>query len=173
MNSKTELLLKTMRFLAWLVFIGLLIKAGAIMMSFGVSIKNPEAAKDLYRGMDLSRYETYSFINYTVIVFYYILLYLMQAYIALFAAKLLSSINMEKPFTKTVVDLLKRISVTILAVWILAILHNLHVSVLEKYAAITPEFIAGEFIFLAGMIYVLAQLFKRGAEMQTENDLTV
>lgn len=173
MNSKTELLLKIMRFLAWVVFIGLLIKAGAIMMSFGVSISNSEAAKDLYRGMDLSRYETYSFVNYTFIVIYYILLYLLQAYIALFATKLLSSMNMEKPFNTTVVDLLQKISYTILGVWIIAILHNIHLVILEKVADIQPEHIAGEFIFLAGMIYVLAQLFKRGAEMQTENDLTV
>ncbi|MBC8757166.1 DUF2975 domain-containing protein [Kordia sp. YSTF-M3] len=173
MNSKTELVLKVMRFLVWLVFIGLLIKAGAIMMSFGVSVNNSEAAKDLYRGMDLSRYESYSFINYTSIVFYHILLNLMQAYIALFVAKLLSSINIEKPFTKTVADLLKRISITVFGVWILAMLHNLHVAILEKYAAITPDYIAVEFIFLAGVVFVLAQLFKKGVEMQTENDLTV
>ena len=52
-------------------------------------------------------------------------------------------------------------------------LHNIHVGILERVADIKPEHIAGEFIFLAGMIYVLSELFKRGAEMQTENELTV
>jgi hypothetical protein len=143
------------------------------MMAFGVSVNNPEAAKDLYRGMDLSRYETYSFINYAVIVMYYIVSYLMQAYTALFTAKLLSNINIDKPFNTTVVALLRKISLAIFIVWILAIVHNIHVTILEKVALITPDYIAGEFIFLAGMIYVLAQLFKRGAELQSENDLTV
>ena len=173
MKSKTEKLLKVMRFLACLAFIGLLIKAGAIIMSFGVSIQNPEASKDLYKGMDLSRYADYSFINYTLIVGYYVLLYLMQAYIALFMTKLLSSLNLEKPFTETVVDLLKKVSYTIFGVWLIAMLHNAHVIGLEKYAGIDAEPFAGEYIFLAGIVYVLAQLFKRGVEIQAENELTV
>ena len=173
MNSKTEKLLKLMRFLEWIAFIGLFIKAGAIIMSFGVSVQNPEAATDLYQGMDLSRYAKASFAHYTIIVFYYILLYLLQAYIALFITKLLSAINIEKPFTQTVVDLLNKISYTILAVWILAIIHNAHVIGLEKYAEIIAAPFAWEYVFLAGIVYVLAQLFKRGIVMQTENELTV
>lgn len=173
MNSTTGKLLKLMRLLAWLAFIGLLIKAGAILMSFGVSFSNPEAAKDLYKGMDLSRYETYSFFQYAIIVMYFILLYVMQAYIALFGAKLLSAINIEKPFSKTVADLLQKISYTIFGVGILAIVHNIHVAILNVSTGIIADLIAGEFIFLAGLVYVLAQLFKKGAEMQAENELTV
>ncbi|QHI39334.1 hypothetical protein IMCC3317_47440 [Kordia antarctica] len=168
MNSKTELLLKIMRFLAWIAFIGLLIKAGALIMAFGVSIDNSEAAKDLYRGMDLSRYETYSFVQYSMIVMYHILVYIMLAYIALFATKLLSTINIEKPVTKTVADLLNKISIAILGVLILAILHNVHVAILEKYEAIIPEYIASEFIFLAGIVYVLAELFKRNLKNEIQ-----
>lgn len=173
MNSTTVKLLKLMRLLAWLAFLGLLVKAGAIIMSFGASINNPEAAKDLYKGLDLSRYETYSFIHYTIIVMYFILLYLMQAYIALFGAKLLKSINVEKPFSAEVVQLLHKISYTIFGVGILAILHNIHVAILNVKAGIMADLIAGEFIFLAGLVYVLAQLFKKGAILQTENELTV
>lgn len=173
MNSNTGKLLKLLRLLAWLAFIGLLIKAGAIMMSFGASFSNAEAAQDLYKGMDLSRYESYSFFQYTIIVMYFVLLYVMQAYIALFGAKLLSAINIEKPFSKTVADLLHKISYTILGVGMLAIVHNIHVVILEKTMNISADVIAGEFIFLAGLVYVLAQLFKKGAEMQAENELTV
>ncbi|MGH1386636.1 DUF2975 domain-containing protein [Kordia sp.] len=173
MASKTEKLLKLMHFLAWLAFIGLLIKAGAIIMSYGVSIQNPEASKDLYKGMDLSRYADVNFAHYSMIVFYHALLYLLQAYVALFVAKLLNAVNLEKPFTMTVVAILRKISITIFAVWILAMVHNLHVVLLEKYAAIEAEPFASEYIFLAGIVYVLTQLFKRGVEMQNENELTV
>jgi hypothetical protein len=31
----------------------------------------------------------------------------------------------------------------------------------------------GEFLFLAGIVFVIAQIFKRGIEIQTENELTV
>jgi len=37
-----------------------------------------------------------------------------------------------------------------------------------------PESIeAGEILFMAGLVFVIAQIFKRGVEMQAENELTV
>lgn len=173
MKIYSELILKAMRILAWIAFVGLLIKAGAVIMSYGVSIQNSEASKDLYKGMDLSRYAEYNFANYSIITFYYILLYLLQAYIALFATRLLSEINLEKPFTIAVAGILEKISTIIFWVWILAIVHNIHVELLAKYASIEAEPFAVEFIFIAGIVYILAQLFKKGIVMQNENELTV
>ncbi|MFK7748758.1 MAG: DUF2975 domain-containing protein [Kordia sp.] len=173
MKISSEFILKAMRVLAWIAFIGLLIKAGAVIMSYGVSIQNPEASKDLYKGMDLSRYFEYNFVHYSIITFYYIFLYLLQAYVALFATRLLSEINLEKPFTTTVASILQKISSIIFGVWILAIVHNIHVELLAKYATIKAEPFAVEFIFVAGIVYILAQLFKKGIVMQNENELTV
>jgi hypothetical protein len=54
-----------------------------------------------------------------------------------------------------------------------ALVHNLHVAGLQRYMGIPGNPISIELIILAGLLYILAQLFKRGIEMQTENDLTV
>jgi hypothetical protein len=32
---------------------------------------------------------------------------------------------------------------------------------------------SGEYFFIAGMVYIISQVFKRGIEMQEENTLTV
>ena len=77
---------------------------------------------------------------------------------------------MEKPISHAVVQVLKKISFAVLGVWIIAILNNIHVALLEKYASIHPEFITIEFIFLAGIVFILAQLFKRSVEMHSENN---
>ena len=53
MKTKTESILTTMNVLTWVVFIGLLIHAGAIIVSYFISIINPEGAKNLYLGLDL------------------------------------------------------------------------------------------------------------------------
>src|SRR5882724_11804558 len=105
MKSKTENILIVMNVLAWVVFIGLVIIAGSISISFFVSIGNPQAAKDLYKGMSLYAYRQQSFVNYTFIVVYKVMLNIVQAYIAFLMTRLLSTINISKPFNAGVVKL--------------------------------------------------------------------
>ncbi len=54
MIIKTEQALGTMKFLTWVVLIGLIAQSVAILISYFVSLSNPEAAKDLYEGLDYS-----------------------------------------------------------------------------------------------------------------------
>jgi hypothetical protein len=173
MKSKTEKLLRVMNILAWVVFIGLLIVAGSIIISYFVSIGNAQAAKDLYRGMDLYAYRHHSFGHYTFVVGYKVMLYITQAYIAFLMTSLLSRLNISKPFNADVVKLMQKISYSILCVWLVAMVHNIHIGILEKSYGLVATYISGDSIFLAGIVYVLAQMFKRGVEIQSENDLTV
>lgn len=172
-KSKTENLLIVMNILAWVVFIGLLIVAGSITISYIVSIGNPQAAKDLYKGMDLSAYRQHSFAQYTVVVGYKVILYITQAYIAFLMTRLLSGLNISRPFSADVVKLMQQISYSILFVWIVVMVYNIHVAILEKSYGIVATYISGDSIFLAGIVYVLSQMFKRGVEIQSENELTV
>jgi hypothetical protein len=173
MKSKTQKLLTVMNILAWIVFIGLLIQAGSIIISYVVSIGNAQAAKDLYRGMDLSVYRQQSFGHYTFLVGYKVIFYIMQAYIAFLMTRLLSRLNISKPFNADVVKLLQEISHSILCVWLVAMVYNIHAAILEKSYGIAAAYISGDSIFLAGIVYVLAQMFKRGVEIQSENELTI
>ena len=173
MKSRTEFLLRLMNVLAWIVFIGMVVIAGSITISYFVSISNPEAAKDLYKGMNLYAYRKQDFANYTLLVGYKIILNILQAYIAFLMTRLLSSINLAKPFNSDVVKLMQKISYSILCVWVVAVIHNVHVAILEKSYGLATAYISSDSIFLAGIVYILAQLFKRGAEIQSENELTV
>ena len=173
MKSKTEKLLTIMNILAWVVFIGLLIKAGSIIISYFVSISNDEAAKNLYRGLDLSAYKHQNFWHYTFLVGYKVILCVTQAYIAFLLTSLLTRLNISKPFNADVVKLLQKISYSILCVWLVAMVHNIHLAILGKMYGLSTTYISGEFIFLAVIVYILAQMFKRGVELQQEQDLTV
>lgn len=173
MKSKTEKLLRVMNILACVVFIGLLIVAGSITISYFVSIGNAQAAKDLYRGMDLYAYRLHNFGHYTFVVGYKVILYITQAYIAFLMTSLLSRLNISKPFNADVVKLMQKLSYSILCVWLVAMVHNIHIGILERSYELVATYIPGDSIFLAGIVYVLAQMFKRGVEIQSENDLTV
>ena len=54
---KTKKLLKIMHVLAWLVFLGLLIRVGTIIITYLISINNGGASKNLFEGLDLSTYK--------------------------------------------------------------------------------------------------------------------
>jgi hypothetical protein len=62
---------------------------------------------------------------------------------------------------------------TILGIWVFAMIYNIHVGILEKVYGIAASYISGDFLFLAGVVFIFAQMFKRGVEIQHENELTV
>jgi len=173
MKSKAEKLLAVMHILAWIVFIGLTVIAGAIIISWFVSIGNAQASKDLYKGLDLSDYRQHSFLQYTFVAGYKVIWYITQAYIAFLMVSLLSKLNIARPFSADVAFLMQKISYAILCLWMIAMAYDIHVGILEKIYGIAATYISGDAIFLAGIVYILAQMFKRGAEIQSENELTV
>ncbi|PTX59846.1 hypothetical protein C8N46_108159 [Kordia periserrulae] len=167
MKNASEWILKAMRLVAWIVFVWMLVKAGAIIMSYGASINNPEGAKDLYRGLDLSRYYEASFFHYSVIVFYYILLFLLQAYMALFATRLLSESSLVNLQTEKVSSMLHNVSITALMALIVGIVHNIHVETIAKFAQITADTFSGEYLFMIGLVFAISLLFKKEIDKKT------
>ena len=170
---KTKRILKIMYVIAWIAFIGLSIKAGAILISYIVSLYNEGAAKDLYNGMNLLAYKQYSLTQYTIIVGYRFIQFSIQAYMAFLVIKLLSNLNIQRPFNANALKLMQIISYCLLLLWAIVVIHNVHVGVLEANTGISGELLSSEFIYIALIVYVFSLLFKRGLELQSENDLTI
>lgn len=174
MKTKTDTLLTVMNVLSWLALIGLIVKAGAILISYGVSIGNPIAAKNLYMGLNLYNLRQYDFWHYTGTVSLMIAILVLEAYIAFLVIKVLSKIKMANPFTIEVSKNLEKISYIILLTWVTAMLYNGHAEWLSKrIAGLQENLISGEFILLAGVVFVFSQIFKKGVEIQSENELTI
>ena len=173
MKNKTQNLLKFMNILSWIVFIGLMIKAGTILFVYFLSITNELASQNLFGGLNLSEYRNYSFTHYSFIVFYNVLLFSIEAYIAFLITKLLSGLNLKKPFSLMVLKLMKKISFSIFYLWIVAIIHNAHVQYIGISNNFKMDLFSSDFIFLSAVIFIFAQIVKRGIEIQSENDLTI
>jgi hypothetical protein len=174
MKTKTDTLLTIMNVLSWITFIGLIVKAGAIVISYGVSIGNPLGAKNLYMGLNLYNVRQYDFWHYTGTVSFMIAILVLEAYIAFLVIKVLSKIKMANPFTIEISKNLEKISYIILLTWVTAMLYNGHAEWLSKrIAGLQENLISGEFILLAGVVFVFSQIFKKGVEIQSENELTI
>lgn len=174
LNTKTSAILKAMRVIAWIAFIGFLIQGLAILgLTIFTSIKD-SGAEDFYDHADLSVLFDYSEVQFIVFNSFVVLGYLLKSLVWFFVIKTLSQFNLSQPFTMNVITRLEQISVVSLGVWVLSVIANGHQNyILHRTGEFFGEKATGEFLFMAGLVFVISQIFKRGVELQAENELTV
>ena len=173
-KTRTEGVLTVMHILAWVAFVGFMIEAGVILVSYGISCFNPEATKNLYRGLSLYNLRQFNFWHYTLSVSIFVAIAIMKAFVFFLAIKILSKVNLMNPFTIEVVRIMERMVHVLLGTWFMAMASNAHTAwLLKETGELHGDWVATEFIFMAGLVFIISQVFKRGVEIQSENDLTV
>jgi hypothetical protein len=179
MKSSTKLILAMLHVIAWIVFLGLCVKTGAIAYSFFVSLAiNHEGAKNLYLGLNLSGLYNFDTGHYVTVAAFIIVLSALKAYLFYLAIRIFQKINLVNPFSEDVSLLISRIGYLAVGIGILTVIANKYCDWLVKKGVAFPDLQsvlsgAGEFLLLGGIIFIIAQVFKRGIEIQTENELTV
>jgi hypothetical protein len=160
--------------LAWLAFIGFSIKSGAILISFVVSFLNPEAAGNLYNGLNLQQLRQFSLWHYIAQVSFLLVASILGAFVWYMVIRIISKINLENPFAIEVAQKLEKISYVLFAAWLVEMLNLGHVSWMLEITGIKyGSESSGGFLFMAGLMFIISQVFKRGVEIQSENELTV
>jgi|UniRef100_UPI0040498638 hypothetical protein len=173
-KTKTEQILTVMPILAWVAFVAFMIEAGAILFSYFVSYDSPEAARDLYRGLNLYNLRQLNFWYYTMSISFIVALSLMKSFVSFLVIRTLSKFNLKNPFSEEVASKLEKISYFAFGTWVITMLSNAHTGWLLKITGeLHGNWISGEFIFMVGLVFIIAQVFKRGVEIQSENELTV
>ncbi|AFL81640.1 hypothetical protein Aeqsu_2180 [Aequorivita sublithincola DSM 14238] len=173
---KTNVIMKIMNIVFWIVFIGLCIKTGTLIVSFFMSVfAGPEASEPLYLGVDFFDYENIDLNHYINLLSFLTVLTGMKAYIAYLVVKLFMKFDLNYPFNENAAKLISKIAYFALSIGIVALIANQYTErMLKRGAEISQiDWGAEEFLFFAGIIYILALVFKRGVEIQSENDLTI
>ncbi|WP_299212427.1 DUF2975 domain-containing protein [uncultured Dokdonia sp.] len=171
---KTHQLLSILKFIFWVLFIGFLIKAGALVFNFGWSAWNPEGANNIYLGLDLFELRDASIGQFVSVGSLLITIVSLQAYIAYLVIKITNVGDITHPFTQEVAHLISKISHTALTCGIISIIADQYCQRLIKKGFEIPLTWGGkEFLFLAAIIFIISKVFQKGIEIQTENDLTV
>lgn len=171
----TTVVLKVMNILFWIVFVGLCIKAGSLLTSLVVSMYNPIAITKVYMGLNLSELLNHDKVDYILTMSLVISISIMKAIIAYWVVKISLKLNLVKPFNEKVLAYIINISYMALFTGILAHLaRNYTKGLWHRHSIKIPiEWNEGEILFFAGIIFIIAQVFKKGLELQTENELTV
>ena len=178
MSKGNNLVFKGLHIIAWIIFVGLCIEAGGLIVNFVFSIYKPEFVQNLYQKLDLSEmynrskwafYGMYSFI---------LVVSLLKAYLFYIVVMLMHKIDLSKPFNISVSEQIIKISYCTFSIGILSYIARQTAKNLQHrgYAIDNlNQFWADSqaFILMAAIIYVIATIFKKGVEIQNENDLTV
>ena len=179
MKSNTKQVLTILKVIAWIIFIGVCIKTGVVLYSFLVSLfLNPDATANLHMGLNLTDLYNYNIWNYVGVVSLIIFLLALKAYIFYLVIKVFEKINFVQPFSIEVSLLISRIATVAIEIGIITAISNSYIKWLAKKGVAFPnlqDYLGGgmEFLLLGGIIFMIAQVFKRGIEIQNENDLTV
>ena len=182
-KTRTEKILKIINVFAWIIFVGTLVKFGTILIIFIISLFNSEYVlfKDIEVFGEGTSSGTYFYEireshlwNYIPYVISIILWTLIKSYLAYLIIKLLAKINLIHPFSMEVADRIVKISYALIFIWVLSFV----VGFFDKWATLAiglePQFeVRGEFLFIAGLVYLIGNIFKRGVEIQNENKLTI
>lgn len=176
-QSKTEKILTVMKVFAWIAFFGFCIQSGAYLISYVLSFFNPKVAGDIYGGINLIELRENNFIAYSMLMVCLVIVVSLKANVWYKVTGIISSIKIENPFTLEITNRLEKISYLLLAIWILGFIGNSYTGWLAKKVEINTglfsTFNSGEFLFMAGLLFIVSQIFKRGVELQSENELTV
>ena len=178
MSQTNNLVFKGLHILAWVIFVGLCIEAGGLIVNFIFSIYKPEFVQNLYQKLDLSdMYNRSKWIFFSVYSFI-LFISLLKAHLFYVVIRLLSKLDLSKPFSSFVSEQITQISYITFSIGILSYIARQTANSLQHYGFASDnlsEFWADSqaFILMAAVIYVIATIFKKGVEIQNENDLTV
>lgn len=172
---KTQQVLGILQVVSWILFIGLCIQTGAMVVSLCISaFVGPGIGANFYMGIDLSELMAFSQGHYWGQASLLVVLSGLKAYLFYQVVKAISKINVAHPFSSDMAQLISKMSAIALQIGIFGLVTEMYAGWLHKehvHFSINME--GSEFLYLAGILFVIAVIFKRGIEIQAENELTI
>ncbi len=178
MSKRSSFVFTGLNIVAWIIFVGLCIEAGGLIVNFFFSLYKPEFVQNLYQKLDLSELYHRSKWAFFGMYSFVLIIALLKSYLFYILISLLSKLDLSKPFNNYVSEQISQLSFYTLSIGILSFIAKETAQSLQHrgYELDTlNQFWADSqaFILMAAVIYVVATIFKKGIELQNESDLTV
>lgn len=163
---------------AWLIFVGLSIEAGGLIVNFFFSLYKPEFVQNLYQKLDLSDMYKGSKMAFFGIYSFILFISVLKAVLFYTVIRLMHTMDLSKPFSTFVARQISHISYYTLSIGLLSYIARQLANNLMHYGFVTDNLNqfwtdSQAFIFMGAVIYIIATIFKKGVDLQNENDLTV
>lgn len=182
MNSSTKLILKVSHVISWIIFVGVCIEAGgSIFSTFYTMVINPINASTFWEGNDLSalyKFDKGHFFAETLLIS---IAGVLKVIIFYLLVKILHSkkLSMSKPFNNEIRNFIMTVSCLAFGISFFTGFGVGYTEWLVKQGVPMPDTQnlrlggADVWLFMGVTLFVIAQIFRRGIEIQTENEFTV
>lgn len=178
MSKRNNLVFKGLHIVAWVIFVGLCIEAGGLIVNFIFSLFKPEFVQNLYQPLDLTEMYNDNKWPFFGIYSFILSISILKAILFYIVIRLMHKMDLTKPFNTFVSDQILRISYYTLAIGLFSLIarqlaknlshHGFDTDSLNQFWADSQAF-----ILMGAVTYIIATIFKKGVDIQNENDLTV
>jgi Protein of unknown function (DUF2975) len=178
MSKTNNFVFIILKIVSWVLFIGLSIESGGLLVNFIFSVFRPEFVQNLYQKLDLSELYRRSQIAFFSLYGFILVISILKAVLFYVAVLLVTYIDLSKPFNGKVSQQISLMSYLTFSIGILSYLARhmakkwlQHGNEMAKLSRFWED--GHAFILMAAVIYIIAVVFQRGIELQTEKDLTI
>ncbi len=171
MSKRNNFVFNGLHIVAWVIFVGLCIEAGALIVNFIFSLFKPEFVQNLYQKLDLSQmYHLNKWVFFGVYGFI-LVISILKACLFYVVIKLLTKLDLLKPFSTYVADKITKISYYTLSIGLISYMaqqttknlphYGFEIDTLNQFWADSQAY-----ILMAAEIYLIATIFSRGFDIQ-------
>jgi hypothetical protein len=178
----TQQVLKVLYVISWIIFLGLCVEAGGILFNtIFTLLDQPLGEHNFWQGADLSSLYSYDNGRFVVIAAYMVIIAVLKAILFYLIVKILhdKKLNMVQPFNSAVSNFIAMMSYLSIGIGLFSLWGANYSEWLVKQSIKMPDIAqlnfdgADVWLFMGIVLLVIAQIFKRGIEIQDEHELTV
>lgn len=179
----TNQILKVLQIISWIIFIGLCIEAGGIIVStFLTLFINPLVVENFWEGSGyLSSLYRFGQQHFVVIAITMIIVSVLKAIMFYLIVKLFvdKKLNLSQPFSMELKRFISNLAYLAFGIGLFSHSGYQYSVWLSKQGLKTADLQAlhiegGDvWLFMSVILFVIAQIIKKGIEIQKENDLTI
>lgn len=182
MQITTNQILKFLYIVSWVIFIGVAIEAGgSVFSAFYTLVINPVNAATYWVGNDLSALYKYDPGHFLALTSLISIASVLKAFMFYLPIKMIhdKKLNLSQPFNKELRQFLLNIACLAFGIGIFTGMGVKYTGGLVAQGIPMPDTHhlrlggADVWLFMSVLLFIIAQIFKKGIEIQNENELTV
>ena len=183
-SNNSDLLLKVLHVIAWIIFVGLCIDSGGLIVNAFVCLFiNPAAAAHFWGGLNLDQLYQFDQSHFVTLVALMIIVSLLKSLLFYLTVLLFQKkqLNLSAPFNETLGKYIMNFSYLAFGIglfsywgnnfsnWLKMVSNDLDSPSLQliKFEG------ADVWLFMGVILIIFALIFKKGIEIQSDNDLTI
>ena len=178
MSQSTDLVIKFLHVISWIIFIALCYQTGALLFNYSFMQFRVFPPENQYLILDLSQLFVQDEFLFGLVFIIAIGVTALKAYTFYLITQIFAYLNLHKPFSREIASLISKISYYVFVVGIVGAIasginEDLAIQGYPVQNAMEYWDDYSAFLMMSAGVFVIAQVFKKGLEIQAENDLTV